>query len=258
MIDAGVGRVEAERAAGQAEMRGEAESLMGRFAAGDVDALKGVIQLMPEGTLRERLERMTPRAELRQRFANVGETLRGFGKRVQEKTAAEARQRASEAIDQDLQHSYEVLEDSNRDYRESKQEARQAGARKKQEAEQGARDARKAAKARRAAALEGQADELLAHGPAIVGAAYGPVAAEMAQRASPDEVKEMRERTIRALEQGAAPDKAILEAFRTVAEEVIRANEARQQFGAQIRGEAANFRGQLRSTTQNFMDTMSY
>lgn len=78
--------------AARADMEREAEDMFGRFQAGDADALSGVIALLQgeggaagEGPLRQRLERLTPGAQARQRLRDVGGTLRRFGGRVRDK-----------------------------------------------------------------------------------------------------------------------------------------------------------------------------
>lgn len=65
------------------------DELLGRFYAGDPEALSRVVEMLPEGGLREQLTELTPAAQRRQMLHNVGETFRGFGRRVRGKAEAE-------------------------------------------------------------------------------------------------------------------------------------------------------------------------
>jgi hypothetical protein len=120
----------------------------------------------------------------------------------------------------------------------------------RREKAQAGRDAKAGHKADRSA----QADELLSHGPEIVGRAMGPQAAAMASRADPEQVAAMKARTIKALDAGQTPYQALLEAFSEVARHAERQAQQQQRFNAQLHG----LRSQSRSRTQRFGDTSSH
>ena len=89
----------ARKAIGEREEAGhrDANRLLGQFYEGDPAALRGVIGLLPPGTLREGLERLTPQAQMGQRMKDIRGTLEGFARRVDDKTATEGAKRAKDA-----------------------------------------------------------------------------------------------------------------------------------------------------------------
>ena len=165
--------------------------------------------------------------------------------------AKEKRDRLTEQLNVQGQEGYQLylkqVEDNKRD------DEREA-ARKKREAAQKAREATAAQKAARKASLEAQANELLAHGPEIVGEFYGPQKAMMAAGANTAEVNEIKERTIKNLQEGQTPYAALLDAFREVAEMSARNARDSRRFAGQLYG----LRNQARTSTQPFHDTGSY
>jgi hypothetical protein len=76
-----------------------ASKLLGDLYAGDPAALKKIIGIIGEGTLREQLEQLTPEAAAAQRMKDIGQTVRGFGRTAIEKTAAEAKRRRDARTD---------------------------------------------------------------------------------------------------------------------------------------------------------------
>jgi hypothetical protein len=128
---------------------------------------------------------------------------------------------------------------------------RQKAAQERKDAAQAARAARAApreARARRKRQVEGQADELLAHGPEIVGQAFGPQAAMMAGQANPAEIQEMREQTIRNLNDAQPPYEALLNAFRDVQEASARNARQTRQFYGQFSGMTGRMQQGLEQT----------
>jgi uncharacterized protein YlxW (UPF0749 family) len=104
------------------------------------------------------------------------------------------------------------------------------------------------------AQLHAQADDLISHGADIAGQAFGPQAAMMASNARPDQIHDIRGRTIKNLEAGQAPYQALLEAFRDVMERSERNARESQQFVGQLNG----LRHRSSTTSQPFRDNIGY
>jgi hypothetical protein len=148
----------------------------------------------------------------------------------------------NEALDRDddeargFDDHIERVQQATRERNERARKEKRDAAHQKAEDARHAREAKADAKARGKAGLESQAGELLAHGPEIVGQAFGPGAAAMAQNANPAEVQEIKERTMANLKDGQAPYQALLDAFREVAEASARQAQDTQRFAGQLNG----------------------
>lgn len=98
------------------------------------------------------------------------------------------------------------------------------------------------------AAIASQAGQLMAHGPEIVGQAFGPQAAFEAGRANPAQVQAMKAKTIANLEAGQNPMEAVANAFEEVAEAVERHAMQSQRFVGRVNGIAKKTVGSLRQS----------
>jgi hypothetical protein len=124
---------------------------------------------------------------------------------------------------------------------------REAGESAVQQMEEARKKAREEfVKPRQEGALEQQVNQLMQQGPQIAGASFGPQAAEAARRASPAEVQDIREKTLRNLKGGEAPYQAVLNALM----DVYQASERNQQQAADFTGRLNGLRDQAKSHTK--------
>jgi hypothetical protein len=119
--------------------------------------------------------------------------------------------------------------------RQKEQEARQT-AQATREAEREAMAAAVSEKDIRRERATATAGQLMAQGPEIVGAAFGPQAAARASMAGPADVQAIKAQTIRNLEAGNLPYDAILKAFMEVSQAADRQAQAAQRFTGQMNG----------------------
>ncbi len=106
----------------------DADRLLGQFYAGDADALRRIISLMPEGTLREGMERLTPDAQMRQRMRDIGGTLRNFGRKAMDKAATEGAKRAKAEQDRRKKEAERKAKEAERKAKEAEQQRARAAA----------------------------------------------------------------------------------------------------------------------------------
>lgn len=81
----------------RARLETEADQLVDRALGGDAAGLDRLVGVLPQGRMRRGLEELTPRGRFRRNLSDVRGTLRGFARRVDQKTAAGAQKRRDAA-----------------------------------------------------------------------------------------------------------------------------------------------------------------
>jgi uncharacterized phage infection (PIP) family protein YhgE len=204
--------------------------------------------LFPAG-FADTLQSLTPEALEAQR-GEVAEA-EAFGARAKaggEKRRAteEAEQKRKEIDDRDMEMAVEM---KRRDDERAAREKAAAEAALEREA-MGAAAPEETARQRRRRQAERQAGGLMAQGPAIVGQAFGPQAAQAAMQATPAEVEAMRAQTVKNLGEGQLPYPALLAAFQEIYQASQREASQRRAFVGQMNG----MQGRFQQMGQSAMD----